>query len=144
MQQKRQGSEDKKAKVDDDDVFTTAESSMNILNACAIKSIIPLKSMEINKPYKILRAHRTNTIFGERIRVETEDACIFLPQRFTTVEDHIWEALMKSETYVLNKGAHGRSYIMEFKSLMQLQDDEEKSEIDEFVQNLEMKSKYFY
>lgn len=60
-------------------------SAINILkSACANKPIVSFKNLAIGN-YVVMNFRRVNTKFGERIRIETIDSTIFLPDRFSSL-----------------------------------------------------------
>lgn len=75
-------------------------STFNSLNVKLIQSI---KDLPLNQELQILKAERVATKFGDKIRVESEDFFIYLPDRYNEISNSMLEMLHLTECYSLIK-----------------------------------------
>lgn len=62
--------------------------------------------MVYGKVYAIEKIKRTETRFGQRILVITEDHLIYLPQRYTNLSDEDLESIASSPHGIEKKGEY--------------------------------------
>lgn len=81
------------------------------------KPLLKVNEMTINKSYRILKARRVNTQYGERVIVELEKKQVFLPSRYDAMRDSTLVSLCSGQYCMINKGVKGRSCEIEFMKL---------------------------
>lgn len=94
------------------------------LNSLRIKPILSLKNMERYCAFKILNCKKVNTRYGNRLHLELEKFCIYLPERFTKISEESFQNLNEGGYYITNNGTIGRMHNLLFSKS---EEDEENS-----------------
>jgi hypothetical protein len=92
-------------------------NSITLLNAIQYKDILKLSAMEINKEYAVVGAVRCDTCFGSQILLELANHKMYLPKRFSNINDDLLGSLNSGKLRIINEGPHGQSYKLIFKEI---------------------------
>lgn len=98
---------------------TASDSSLDIteeLNEIVAKPFIKVSEMEFGRHYKVIKAARCSTKFGEKVTLEFENEKIFMPSRYDKLSDAALERINTGgEMYITNEGEDGnQSYKLKF------------------------------
>lgn len=96
--------------------ITNAEI-IEAFNKLKEKAYILVKELEESKPYKIVRMFRHKTKFGNIVIAELEDAMLYLPKRYNSLEDKVIEGA-GNEKFILTKKLENHAYILELRELL--------------------------
>lgn len=103
--------------MSDDDDFTDEdlrEIQMKLDSVEILKPIIKTADMKINREYKIVAARKASTKYGMKTVLELEDYQLFLPSKYSTLDDKVIKSLNSSIYNVKNLGKNGNSYKFNF------------------------------
>lgn len=95
--------------------FNTLEE----LNSFNVKPILPIKDMELYNAYKILNCKKTQTKYGEKLRLNLEDYYLFLPERYNGLSLKTIEKINEGGYFISYQGSIGNLAKFQFSKSIQ-------------------------
>lgn len=95
------------------------EKTLNDLNtySCHPRRKLLLRNMETNKKYRILSAQKTIKLNKSKksvIKLEVDNAYIYLPERFKKLSESVWDVLNNGHFQISNFGQHEKTNNLTF------------------------------
>lgn len=90
--------------------------NLNSIKERVRKPIMKTTEIPINKKFKIIKALRVKTKFGEKVMIELDESVLFLPESYNALEDSTIEALNSHTFYIecIKRGEKFTSPLFEF------------------------------